>query len=41
VLFREGDGGRELYVVRAGTMLVSKPCSGTSSKCSRASGPAS
>jgi len=24
VLFREGDSGRELYVVRAGTVLVSK-----------------
>jgi len=28
VLFREGDGGRELYVVRVGTMLVSKPVLG-------------
>jgi CRP-like cAMP-binding protein len=28
VLFREGDGGRELYIVRAGTVLVSKPVLG-------------
>ena len=28
VLFREGDGGRELYIVRSGTVLVSKQVRG-------------
>ena len=39
VLFREGDPGDEMFIVRNGTVLVSRRSRAASSRCSTASAP--
>jgi CRP/FNR family transcriptional regulator, cyclic AMP receptor protein len=39
VLFRDGDPGEEMYLVRSGTMVVSKPVTGTVEQVLGRAGP--